>query len=114
MVATVVIIDPVEKTWKICGVGNISAKLSGIHLTKNYISYNGIIGHNIPHILNDQQVSQNDYQQIILCSDGIKSRWERAKHPAIQKYDLIVQAAALYKDYGRKTDDMSVIIGRLL
>lgn len=114
MVATVVIADPVAKTWKICGVGNISAKLSGHQYTKNYLSYNGIIGHNMPHTLNDQELSQNDYQQITLCSDGIKSRWERAKHPSIQKYDLIVQAAALYKDYGRKTDDMSVIIGRVL
>jgi anti-sigma regulatory factor (Ser/Thr protein kinase) len=114
MVATVVVVDPVEKTWKICGVGNISAKLSGFQHTKSYLSYNGIIGHNIPHTLNDQELSQSDYQQIILCSDGIKSRWEHAKHPAIQKYDLIVQAAALYKDYGRKTDDMSVIIGRVL
>jgi len=112
MVATVVIINPLQKTWKICGVGNIATRLTGYQNAKNYLSYNGIIGHNIPTTLNDQELSQNDFQQIVLCSDGIKSRWEYAKHPSIQKYDLIVQAAALYKDFARKTDDMSVIIGR--
>jgi anti-sigma regulatory factor (Ser/Thr protein kinase) len=112
IVATAVLIDTVKKTWKICGVGNIATRLNGFQQSRNYISYNGIIGHNIPNTLNDQELSQNDFQQIILCSDGIKSRWEQAKFPAMHKYDLIVQAAALYKDYGRKTDDMSIVMGR--
>jgi anti-sigma regulatory factor (Ser/Thr protein kinase) len=113
MVGTVVFINPVSKTWKLCGIGNISTRLSGFQQSKNYSSYNGIIGHNIPHTLNDQELSQNEYQQIVLCSDGIRSRWEQAKLPDLHKQDLIVQAAALYKDFGRKTDDMSIIIGRI-
>jgi anti-sigma regulatory factor (Ser/Thr protein kinase) len=113
VVATVVLVDPVQKTWKLCGIGNISTRLSGFQQPKGYLSYNGIIGHNIPHTLNDQEVSQSEYQQIILCSDGIKSRWEHAKLPDLHKQDLIVQAAALYKDFARKTDDMSIIIGRI-
>jgi anti-sigma regulatory factor (Ser/Thr protein kinase) len=112
IVATAVLIDSVKKTWKICGVGNIATRLNGLHQSKNYISNNGIVGHNIPNTLNDQELSQHDFQQIILCSDGIRSRWEQSKLPAIQKYDLIVQAAALYKDFGRKTDDMSIVMGR--
>jgi len=113
-VATVVISDEANKLWTICGIGNISTKLSSFSDSKSYLPYNGIVGHNIPHTLNNQELSQNDYQQITLCSDGIKSRWEHSKHSFIQKYDLTVQAAALYKDYGRRTDDMSVIIGRVL
>ena len=113
IVATVVLVDPVRKTWKLCGIGNISTRLSGFQQPKGYLSYNGIVGHNIPHTLNDQELSQNEYQQIVLCSDGIRSRWEHAKLPDLHKQDLIVQAAALYKDFGRKTDDMSIIIGRI-
>jgi anti-sigma regulatory factor (Ser/Thr protein kinase) len=113
MVATVVLVDPVKKTWKLCGIGNISTRLSGYQQPKGYLSYNGIIGHNMPHTLNDQELSWNEYQQIVLCSDGIRSRWEHAKLPDLHKQDLIVQAAALYKDFGRKTDDMSIIIGRI-
>jgi anti-sigma regulatory factor (Ser/Thr protein kinase) len=113
IVGTVVLVDPVQKTWKLCGIGNISTRLSGFQQPKGYLSYNGIIGHNMPHTLNDQELSQNEYQQIVLCSDGIRSRWEHARLPDLHKQDLIVQAAALYKDFGRKTDDMSIIIGRI-
>jgi len=113
MVATVVIVDLLHKTWKFCGIGNISTRFTGVHLARSYLSYNGIVGHNIPNTLNDQIYSQDDYQQIILCSDGIRSRWEHARLPDITKQDLIVQAAAIYKDFARKTDDMSIIIGKL-
>jgi anti-sigma regulatory factor (Ser/Thr protein kinase) len=113
VVATIIVLDPVEKTWTICGVGNISIRFSGSNQAKGYLSYNGIVGHNIPNSLNDQVVALQEYQQIVLCSDGIKSRWEHAKFPGIQKYELIIQAAALYKDFARKTDDMSIIIGRV-
>ena len=111
MVATIAIVDPVRKIWRLCGVGNISTRLTGLHQSKSYMPYNGIVGHNIPSTMNDQELTMQDFQQIMLCSDGIRSRWEYAK-PAGSKYDLTLQAAAIYKDFGRKTDDMSVIIGR--
>jgi len=114
LVGTIVIFDPFKKIWKLCGIGNISTRLSGYVESRSYIPYNGIVGHNIPNTLNDQELSQKDYQQIILCSDGIRSRWENARHPTIQKYDLVVQAAAIYKEFGRRTDDMSVVIGRIV
>jgi len=114
MVATVVIIDPKNKRWRFCGIGNIGMRFNGLQQSKSYLSYNGIVGHNIPNTLNDQELSLNDYQQVMLCSDGIRSRWEHAKHPTIHKYDLSLQAAAIYKEFGRRTDDMSVIIGRAL
>jgi anti-sigma regulatory factor (Ser/Thr protein kinase) len=113
IVGTVILVNPAKKTWKLCGIGNIATRLNGFQQAKGYLSYNGIIGHNMPHTLNDQELSQDDYQQVILCSDGIKSRWEQARLPDLHKQDLIVQAASLYKDFGRKTDDMSIIIGKL-
>lgn len=113
MVGTVVVGDPVRKLWRYCGIGNIAARFAGVHLARNYLSYNGIIGHNIPVSLSDQELSQNDYQQITLCSDGIRSRWQYAKLPDTHRQDLMIQAAAIYKDFSRKTDDMSITIGKL-
>jgi anti-sigma regulatory factor (Ser/Thr protein kinase) len=113
MVAAVVIVDPVRKIWKYCGIGNIATRFSGVHQAKSYLSYNGIVGHNIPNSLYDQEVSQQDYQQITLCSDGIRSKWQHSRLPDIGRQDLIVQAAALYKDFARRNDDMSIIIGKL-
>jgi anti-sigma regulatory factor (Ser/Thr protein kinase) len=113
VVAVVVIIDPVRKVWKYCGIGNIATRFSGVHLSRSYLSFNGIVGHNIPGSLYDHELSQQDYQQIALCSDGIRSRWQHARQSEIGRQDLIVQAAAVYKDFARKNDDMSIIIGKL-
>ena len=114
IVATVVVYDIHSKSWNIAGIGNISAKMLGaFNANKSHISYNGILGHNIPGSMKTQSFSLGDFQQIILCSDGLKSRWDQSKYPLIHKYDSSVLAAALYKDYARKTDDMSVVITKI-
>lgn len=110
LVGTVVIYDKQNRTWSIAGVGNILARFSSFLENKNQMSYNGIIGHNIPNTINDQHITVSNFNQITLCSDGIKSRWETSKLNGITRSDLTIQMAAIYKDFGRKTDDMSVVM----
>jgi len=112
IVGTVALFDRNTKVWNFAGIGNISMKLLSILNSKNYISYNGIIGHNIPTTMKAQSCTNNEFNQMILCSDGLKSRWDNSKYPLINKYDLSILAAALYKDFARRTDDMSVVIAR--
>lgn len=103
-----------ERIWTSVGVGNIALRMNGPVNLKNHMSYNGIVGHNIPNTLNDQQYSVDDYNQAILCSDGIKTRLDMGKYPMMYKYDLTILAAAIYKDHGRRTDDMSVVIAKVI
>ncbi len=109
LVGTVVCIDLEAKQVRITGVGNISAKLIGPAGVKSPLAYNGIIGHNIPNTMNDLVVGFDEYQQLTLCSDGIRSRWEVVKFPGLSRCDLSIQIAAIYKDNARRTDDMSVV-----
>lgn len=113
IVGTVVVFDFVKKVWTMAGVGNIGTRMSNFLGIKNQMSHNGIIGHNIPNMINDQEISLNDYHQITLCSDGMKSRWELSKYEGINRCDLSIQAAAIYKDFARQTDDMSVVIAKI-
>ena len=113
LVATIAVFDLQQQMVSIAGVGNISAKLQGGIMAKSPLAYNGIIGHNIPNTMNDQQISLEDYNQLILCSDGIRSRWENNKYPGLARCDSTIQAAAIYKDYARRTDDMSVLIAKI-
>lgn len=101
------------KIWTSAGVGNIAVRLNGAATFRNQMSYNGIVGHNIPNTMNDQSYPLEQYNQVILCSDGIKTRWDLSKYPMITKYDGTVLAAALYKDQARRTDDMSVIVVKI-
>ncbi len=108
LVGTVAMFNIREKKWRTCGVGNILTKINTAGTVKGYMSYNGIIGLNVPHTLNSQETEYEKGQFLTMCSDGIKSRWENFKHPSIVRYDLSIFSAAILKDFGRYTDDMSV------
>ncbi|MBD1365109.1 serine/threonine protein kinase [Mucilaginibacter sp. ZT4R22] len=112
-VINVVGYDVETKTWCSAGIGNIAARMFGPVSFRNHMSYNGIVGHNIPNTMNDQQYPADIYNQVMLCSDGIKTRIDLAKYPQINKYDLTVLAAAIYKDHARRSDDMSVVIAKV-
>lgn len=101
--------DLVSKTWASAGIGNIATRFIGPSAVRNQMSYNGIVGHNIPNTMNDQVFPAELYNHVVLCSDGIKTRWDLNKYPLIYKADLSIWSAAIYKDHARKTDDMSVI-----
>lgn len=110
MVANITQYDNKTKQWSSSGIGNIAAKWIGPVSSKNQMCYNGIVGHNIPTTMNDQHYSSTEYNQLVLCSDGIRTRWEVSKYPGILKHDLSILCAAIYKDHARRTDDMSVIV----
>jgi len=110
MVANITCFDAGKQEWSSAGIGNIAAKWIGPSTVKNHMSYNGIVGHNIPTTMNDQKYSTTEYNQLVLCSDGIKTRWEVTKYPGILKHDPALLAACIYKDHARKTDDMSVVV----
>jgi anti-sigma regulatory factor (Ser/Thr protein kinase) len=113
LVGTVAVFDLSEKKWKICGVGNISTKIMTPVSSKNLMAYNGIIGLNVPKTLNAQEVEFEKGQLIIMCSDGLKSKWDTVGYPVIHRYDPSILAASLLKDYARTTDDMSAVVCKL-
>lgn len=113
LVGTVAVFDVNSLKWRLCGVGNIATKFIGPTTSKAHISYNGIIGLNLPNTLNSQEVPYEKEQYLIMCSDGIKSRWDVSKLPAVFRYDLTVLASAIFKDFTRNTDDSSVAVCKI-
>lgn len=113
LVGTIAVFDFDAKKWKICGVGNISTKVMSPANGKNVMAYNGIIGLNVPRTLNSQEIEYEKGQHLIMCSDGLKSKWDTVKYAAIQRYDPCILAASLMKDFARHTDDMSVAVCKI-
>lgn len=113
LVGTIVVYDFKDKKWRFCGIGNISTALHNPVNYKTYPPYNGIIGMNIPSTIKDLEIPAERGQVLVMCSDGIRSRWDLQRYPGLLKLDLSIAAAAIYKDYGRRADDMSVVIGRI-
>ncbi len=113
LVATAAIFRPTDRSWYICGVGNISNWAGNPQKGRTVMCYNGIVGVNIPTSMNEN-VIRNEYGQLlILASDGLRTRWDLQKYPSILKHDLSLLAAALYKDYSRGNDDLSILIARI-
>ncbi|HXB93916.1 MAG TPA: hypothetical protein VNU70_02120 [Puia sp.] len=110
VVGVVIILDKKTARWKIAGVGNISIKWMGNNTGRTYISYNGIIGYNIPGSINDQELSREDFNQFIACSDGIRSRWDLGRFPGIGAHHGMIIASAIFKEFARGTDDASIIV----
>lgn len=113
LVATIGILDKKTNQWRICGVGNILTRLYQGITYKNYMSYNGTIGLNIPNSINVSTFPAERNQYLVMCSDGIRSRWDLTRFPSILKYDNMVMAAAIYKDFNRGTDDSSILISKV-
>lgn len=114
LVATVAAIHHDTKKIELCGVGNISTRIQRGLEYKNYSGNNGIVGLNMPTRLENTIHDMNKLQIAIFCSDGIRSKWDLSKYPSILKYDPMIIAAALYKDHGRQTDDMSILITKAI
>ena len=113
-VVNVVFIDLVNQQLSYSGVGNISMKVISQANVKGCFSYNGIVGHIMPGVLNNHNLQWQNNDIIILHTDGLISRWDLSRYPAILQHNPIMLCAALYKDYDRGTDDTTVMVGRFV
>ncbi|GAB3542583.1 ATP-binding protein [Spirosoma fluminis] len=113
LVGTGAIFELNSRKWKICGVGNIKTQLAGVNQLKNYIPQNGILGYNLPRTLLEHELPYEPGHCLVMASDGIQTRWNPARYPNISRYKPIVLAAAIYKEFARRTDDMSVVVARI-
>ncbi len=113
LVGVIAVFDKTTSLLKLCGVGNVAVRLfTGLQL-KNYMSYNGTVGLNMPNSLKESVFPIEKNQHLIMCTDGIQSRWNLSHYPSIFKFDNTILAAALYRDYSRGTDDASVLIAKV-
>lgn len=103
-------LDFTNKQLMYCGVGNISSRIFSAGKNRNCISYNGIVGHSVPHTLKNHVMQWTKKDILIMHSDGLSTRWDLQKYPMITKHDFSIIAAALYKDHCRKNDDVTIAV----
>jgi anti-sigma regulatory factor (Ser/Thr protein kinase) len=113
LVATVAILDHHKREWRICGIGNINTRLYQGLQSKNHMSYNGIVGLNIPNTMNDYVTPADPFQTLIMCSDGIRTRWDLARYPGLLKHDPLLIASVLFKEQARRNDDMTILVAKI-
>jgi anti-sigma regulatory factor (Ser/Thr protein kinase) len=110
VVAALLNVSITRKQMTFTGIGNIMCRISSRTGTVNAMSYNGIIGHSFPSSLKTNIYTLAHGDRIIICSDGIISRWDEQRFPNVFIHDGALAAAAIYKDFNRGNDDVLVLI----
>lgn len=92
------------------GVGNIAASIRTTEGTKNLVSANGIVGHQMPGY-REYTYDWPPGAMMIMHSDGLKSQWALDEPGLMQRHASII-AAVLIRDFSRERDDAAVLVVR--
>jgi hypothetical protein len=102
--------DPATRQVVFSGVGNVAGVLASNGMLRRMVTMPGTAGHNA------RKIQSFDYPfedgLIVLCSDGVSTSWNFSRYPGIQFAHPALIAAILYRDFGRKRDDATVLVGK--
>lgn len=108
-VAALVTIDLVAHTLEYGGVGNVEGRImrqTGQDI--RLISYNGLLGSVLPRVRTfHHHLEEGD--TLVLHSDGVSAYWGTSGYPGIQAESPHLVASILLRDWGRQTDDATVL-----
>lgn len=104
-------VDLKDRIVRFAGVGNISGVLIGPSGSRNMVSHNGTVGSEVRKIQEFEYPWFED-ATLLMCSDGISTRWSLDTYPGLIKRHPSLVAGVLYRDYGRGTDDSTVVVVR--
>lgn len=107
--AAVAEIDLLKRRVRFAGVGNIGATLYSSEKTRNLVSFNGTLGHEI------QKIGEFEYPLdpgalLIMYSDGLSGHWDLSTYPGLTARHPSLIAGVLYRDFSRRRDDSSVVV----
>lgn len=104
-------LDTNNKVLNFCGVGNVLGFIAGPGINKRCITYNGTLGvqtrkpKSLPYPL-----EANSY--FVIMSDGVSSQASLSGYPGLLHKHPFTVAGVLFRDYGKKTDDSTIVVIR--
>jgi anti-sigma regulatory factor (Ser/Thr protein kinase) len=104
-------IDPGRRLVRFAGLGNITASVYGEGPVRHLVSHHGIAGHNASKI-GDYTYPWPARGLLIMHSDGVATLRQLEAYPGLLERDPGVIAGVLYRDFGRRRDDATVVVAR--
>lgn len=104
--------NPTAPAARFCGIGNVAASVWTPRGHRHLVSHAGIVGHQM-HKAQTFQVDWPDDALLILHSDGLATRWDLSRYPGLTLRHPALIAAALYRDFARGRDDITVFVARV-
>ena len=107
--ATVALLDLQSSTVSVSGVGNVSAAIVGLDKTRQAVSLNGTLGHDVRQF-REYKYPWEPGAMLVMHSDGLASHWSVDAYPGIRRRDPVLAAALLFRDHQRGRDDVTVVV----
>jgi hypothetical protein len=104
-------LKPDEGLMLFAGVGNISATMIDPAARRSAVSLHGIVGHALRDI-REFTYPWSRESCLIMHSDGLTTRWDLDRYPALITRDPALIAGVLWKDHRRPNDDSTVVVAR--
>jgi anti-sigma regulatory factor (Ser/Thr protein kinase) len=102
--------DPADADMVFGGIGNVAGTLAVNGDIKRMISMPGTAGYNARKIQSFRYPFAGGL--IILNSDGLATSWSLGRYPNLQAVHPTLIAAVLYRDFARRRDDATVLVGK--
>lgn len=102
--------DPLLRQVTFGGIGNVAGTLVSANGLRHMVAMPGTAGYNVRKIRSFQYPFESGL--IILCSDGISTSWTIDRYPNLEASHPTLIAAVLYRDFGRRRDDATVVVGK--
>jgi hypothetical protein len=96
---------------KFAGIGNISGTIYRAGTARHTVSLNGTLGHEARTFREFSYAWQPD-AIFVMHSDGLGTHWTLDEYRGLQQRDPTIIAAVLYRDFSRRRDDVTVVVGR--
>jgi anti-sigma regulatory factor (Ser/Thr protein kinase) len=109
--ATIARIDLASRELVVAGIGNVVAWIAGDTL-KQLVTQHGTLGQVIPPQIREERYRFVPGALLVMCSDGIKSRWSLDDHPGLIARQPTTIATVMWRDLARGRDDAAVVVVR--
>jgi anti-sigma regulatory factor (Ser/Thr protein kinase)/serine/threonine protein phosphatase PrpC len=108
--ATVVRVDLATREATVAGIGNVAAWIVG-DSTRQLVTQHGTLGQAMPRI-REERYPFLPGAQLVMCSDGLKTRLSIEDRPALLAHDPATIAGTLWRDCARGRDDATAVVLR--
>ncbi len=110
---TVVDLLPSRGLLVCAGIGNVATSIvSPAGIVRHAVTLPGTLGHQVRGV-REFSYPWDAESVVVMHSDGLTSQWTFDGLAGIQRRHPAVMAAALYRDFRRVRDDVTVVVGRM-
>lgn len=102
--------DPLLRQVTFGGIGNVAGVLVFRNGLRRMVAMPGTAGYNVRKIQSFQYPFESGL--VILCSDGISTSWTLNRYPNLEAAHPTLIAGVLYRDFGRRRDDATILVGK--